>query len=102
MEIIWTDFAIENLKIIFDFHIVKANKKTAHKIRIQILNATKQLINHSVSGQKELHLEMLEKEYRYVLSGNYKIIFKVDDSYIIITDVFDARQNPSKITAEKS
>lgn len=102
MEIIWTDFAIENLKIIFDYHIVKANKKTAHKIRFQILNAAKQLINHPASGQKELHLEMLEKEYRYVLSGNYKIIYKVEDSYIIITDVFDARQNPSKIIAEKS
>ena len=101
MEIIWTDFAIENLKIIFDFHIVKANKKTAHKIRIQILNATKQLINHPASGQKELHLEKLKKDYRYVLSGNYKIIYKVEDSQIIISDVFDTRQNPDKMVDEK-
>ena len=45
---------------------------------------------------------MLEKEYRYILSGNYKIIYKVEDSYIIITDVFDARQNPSKMIGEKN
>ncbi|WP_126337196.1 type II toxin-antitoxin system RelE/ParE family toxin [Kaistella antarctica] len=67
----------------------------------QILNTTKQLVNHPSSGQKELLLEMLEKEYRYILSGNYKIIYKVEDSYIIITDVFDARQNPSKMNGGK-
>ena len=62
MEIIWTDFAIENLKIIFDFYTVKASKKVAHNIRKQIFNTTKQLINHPNSGQKELYLEKLEKD----------------------------------------
>ena len=37
MEIIWTDFAIENLKVIFDFYAFKVNRKVAHKIRSQIL-----------------------------------------------------------------
>ena len=35
-KIIWTDFAIENLKDIFDYYSVKANKKIAHKIRKSI------------------------------------------------------------------
>ena len=94
MEIIWTDFAIENLKIIFNYYAVKASKKVAHKIRIEILTSTKQLIDHPNSGQIEVHLAKLEKDYRYVLSGNYKIIYKVEDSRIIISDVFDSRQNP--------
>lgn len=101
MEIIWTDFAIENFKIIFDFYTVKANRKVAHQIRKQILTSTEQLIKHPNSGQKELHLEKLEKDYRYVLSGNYKIIYKVEDSQIIISDVFDSRQNPDKMVDEK-
>lgn len=101
MEIIWTDFAIENLKIIFEFYAVKANKKVAHNIRKKIFNTTKQLINHPNSGQKELYLEKLEKDYRYVLSGNYKIIYNVEDSKIIISDVFDSRQNPEKLIDEK-
>lgn len=101
MEIIWTDFAIENLKIIFEFYAVKANKKVAHNICKQIFNTTKQLINHPNSGQKELYLEKLEKDYRYVLSGNYKIIYNVEDSKIIISDVFDSRQNPEKMIDEK-
>lgn len=41
MQIIWSDFAIDNLKAIFDYYKVKANKKLSHKIRQQILEATK-------------------------------------------------------------
>jgi toxin ParE1/3/4 len=32
MKIIWTDFAIENLKSIFEYYAIKANRKVAHKI----------------------------------------------------------------------
>ena len=102
MQIIWTDFATENLKIIFDFYTIKASKKVAHKIRKEILNTTKQLIMHPTSGQKELLLEKLGRDYRYLLSGNYKIIYKVENTQIIISDVFDARQNPSKMISTKS
>lgn len=31
MKIIWTDFAIQNLKDIFDYYSKNANKKVAHK-----------------------------------------------------------------------
>ena len=44
MQIIWSNFAIENLKAIFDYYKERAGKKVAHKIRRQILDATKQLI----------------------------------------------------------
>ena len=88
-------------KIIFNYYAVKASKKVAHKIRIEILTSTKQLIDHPNSGQIEVHLAKLEKDYRYVLSGNYKIIYKVEDSRIIISDVFDSRQNPDKMIIEK-
>ncbi|MEC5158083.1 type II toxin-antitoxin system RelE/ParE family toxin [Chryseobacterium sp. MP_3.2] len=101
MEIIWTDFAIENLKIIFDFYSAKASKKVAHNIRKQILKTKKQLISHPDSGQTVLHLEKLEKDYRYVLSGNYKIIYRINDAQFIISGVFDARQNPDKMVNEK-
>lgn len=49
MKIIWTDFAIENLKIIFEYYTDKANKKVAHKIRKQILNSTRQLVQNPKS-----------------------------------------------------
>ena len=101
MKIIWTDFAIENLKDIFDYYSNKANKKVAHKIRKQILTSTKQLINNPKSGQIELNLEKLNQKHRYIVCENYKIIYKIVDTKIIINDIFDGRQNPIKMTDEK-
>lgn len=76
MKIIWTDFAIENLKIIFEYYAEKANKKVAHKIRKQILHSTRQLIQNPKSGQIELYLEKLNDQYRYILIKNFKLFIK--------------------------
>ena len=97
MEIIWSNFAIENLKAIFDYYRNRASEKVAHKIRQEILQATKQLIQHPESGQIEFYLEKLNESHRYLLSGNYKIIYRVEKHTILINDVFDVRQNPTKI-----
>ncbi len=97
MKIVWTDFAVENLKDIFDYYSNKASKRTAHKIRKQILNSTKQLIKNPESGQIEFNLEILNQNHRYLVSGNYKIIYRLNGNEIIINDVFDTRQNPVKM-----
>ena len=57
MQIVWTDFAIENLKSIFDFYKGKARKKVADKIRRKILESTKQLTVYPKSGQIEFNLK---------------------------------------------
>ena len=101
MRIIWTDFAIENLKGIFDYYSDKASKPIAHKIRKQILSSTKQLLDNPKSGQLEFNLEKIKQNHRYLVSGNYKIIYRIDDNRIIINDVFDTRQNPQKIKRTK-
>ena len=97
MKIVWTDFAVRNLKDIFDYYSIKVNKKVAHKIRKQILKSSKQLMNNPKSGSVEPDLISINKEYRYLVSGNYKLIYKIVDNEIIINDVFDTRQNPIKI-----
>ncbi len=97
MKIIWTDFAIENLKDIFDFYSVTANKKVANKIKQEIFASVKLLVRYPELGQIELYLAELNDEYRYILSGNYKVIYKIQGENIIISDVFDVRQNPIKM-----
>ncbi|MGB1294931.1 MAG: type II toxin-antitoxin system RelE/ParE family toxin [Flavobacteriales bacterium] len=69
----------------------------AHRIRLQILNSSKQLISNPKSGQIEWNLEKLNLKHRYILCGNYKIIYRILNNQIIINDVFDTRQNPSKM-----
>jgi len=101
MKVIWTDFAIESLKDIFDYYSLKAHKEVAHKIRKQILESTKQLKNNPESGQIEFNLEKLNKNHRYVTSGNYKVIYQIFENQVTINDVFDTRQNPVKIERDK-
>lgn len=97
MKVVWTDFAIENLKDIFDYYANKANKKVAHKIRRQILKSSTQLIKYPNSGSIETNLLVLNNNHRYLVSGNYKLIYKIVGNEIVINDVFDTRQNPSKM-----
>lgn len=97
MNIVWTDFAIKNLKDIFDYHATKVNKKVAHKIRNQILASSKQLKNHPHSGAIEPNLTGLNINHRYLVSGNYKLIYRDFNNQVIINDVFDTRQDPSKM-----
>ncbi|MFA5575629.1 MAG: type II toxin-antitoxin system RelE/ParE family toxin [Brumimicrobium sp.] len=101
MEIIWTDFAISNLKTIYDYFLEKANRKVANKIRNNIFKETNQLIKHPESGQVESNLNSLKHEYRYLVSGNYKIIYRIDGKRILINDVFDTRQHPDKMKKGK-
>ncbi|PIZ07671.1 MAG: type II toxin-antitoxin system RelE/ParE family toxin [Flavobacteriaceae bacterium CG_4_9_14_0_8_um_filter_34_30] len=100
MKIVWTDFAIRNLKDIFDYYSTKANKKVAHKIRRQILKSFKQLEHNPNSGPIEPNLTRLKKNHRYLVSGHYKLIYRIIDKQVIINDVFDTRQNPSKMNDE--
>ncbi|AFU67830.1 plasmid stabilization system family protein [Psychroflexus torquis ATCC 700755] len=101
MIIIWTDFAIKNLKDIFDYYSTEINKKIAHKIRREILQSTNQLKNNSELGQIEFNLEKLEQNHRYLVCGNYKVIYRVFENQVIINDVFDTRQDPEKMNDEK-
>jgi plasmid stabilization system protein ParE len=97
MKIVWTEFAINQLKVVFDYYVENANSKIAHKIRRQILGATKQLISHPESGQFEPHLLQLSKQYRYLVVGHWKVIYRIDENQIVINDIFDARQNPRRL-----
>lgn len=101
MKIVWTDFAIENLKSIFEYYVNKANRKVAHKIRKQILYSTTQLILNPKSGQLEFYLERFHQNHRYILVGNFKIIYRIHENNIVINDIFDARQNPIKMIDEE-
>lgn len=97
MEILWSDFSIEMLLEIYNYYKKEASTATAKKIKSEILNTAKQLKKHPTSGQIELNLEKLNEGHRYLVKGNYKIICKEIPEGLLITDVFDTRQDPIKL-----
>jgi len=96
-RVIWSDFASETLKEIFTYYKDIAGRNVAKKIKDNIFSSTRQLAKHPESGQIEETLKQLEEGHRYIVRDNYKIVYKLVKEGILITDVFDARQDPIKI-----
>ncbi len=101
MKIIWSNFASEMLKGVYDYHKKVAGKKIAQKLKDNIFNSTKQLIRYPNSGQVEESLAELKEGHRYLVSLYYKIVYKKVKEGILITDIFDTRQDPAKINNPK-
>jgi toxin ParE1/3/4 len=101
MKIIWSEFASNALKGIYLYHKLMVSEKVARTIRSNILCYVKHLLKHPRSGQTESTLEVLKEGHRYLVYGNYKIIYREVDEGILITDVFDTRQDPQKIISGK-
>lgn len=82
----------------FEYYLNVAGSKIATKIITQIIISADILKNDPELGQVELMLENKTIRYRYIVQGNYKIIYSVDkeNNFIQIADVFDTRQNPTK------
>ena len=54
-------------------------------------------------GQEEEILKSRKQEFRYLVYKNYKVIYWINEkeNRIEINDVFDTRQNPTKIKRTK-
>ncbi len=97
MEIFWTDFASGILSEIYKYYKGKASPIVAQKIKSEIFKSTQQLKQFPYSGHVELNLQKLNEGHRYLVKGNYKIIYKEIPEGILITDIFDTRQDPVNI-----
>jgi toxin ParE1/3/4 len=97
VEVFWTKFALSSLSDIYTYYKNNLSITIADKLLDNIISASAQLETFPNSGTKEDLLDDFNDEYRYIVRGNYKMIYKVSDGKIFITDVFDSRQDPSKI-----
>ena len=98
-KILWTDFTINQLKDIFDYHLVKASPNIAQRLVQKIIDATIILEKNPKAGRKEDLLANRPQNFRFLIIKNYKIIYWIDYKFNIInvSTVFDTRQNPDKI-----
>jgi plasmid stabilization system protein ParE len=102
-EIIWSDQAEIELDKIFEYYSESASIFVAKDILKQIIEEPNRLILSPEISQREDLLLDRENEYRYLVCKNYKLIYSIDmkAKLIKIADVFDTRQNPSKIKRTK-
>ncbi len=97
MKIVWSDRALIDLDDIFQFYSLIASKQVAQKLASKIVNRVRVLISYPELGVVESWGIELPFEYRSLVEGNYKIIYRVvDQTTVLIARVFDTRMDPKK------
>ena len=84
MNIIWTNPAKKDLRKIFNYFKKKVSLNLANKIVNSILANTSILKTQNI-GIKEQLLIHLEQEHRFIIDGNYKIIYIIQNNNVYIT-----------------
>lgn len=99
LKVYWTRFAAQKLEDIYTYYKLRAGLKVAEKLVTDIvLNTLTLTINPEGKQVEELLIDR-PQEFRYTVYKNYKIIYIIDEpnSRILISNIFDTRQNPEKI-----
>ncbi|HLP18645.1 MAG TPA: type II toxin-antitoxin system RelE/ParE family toxin [Chitinophagales bacterium] len=97
MKLVITQPAQWHLKELHDYYKYKVSQRVADRIKDGIINKLKFIADHPLVGQYEPTLATLGLGHRRFVEGNYKIVYRIVDNTIFVTDVFDARQNPEKM-----
>lgn len=102
MKVFITNYAKKNFFNIVNYYKDNISTSMANNIKDGILNSIKILSENPNIGKEEELLKSLNENHKYLISKNYKIIYKVVNNQIFITDIFDVRQDPSKIRLYKN
>lgn len=87
VKLIWTEFAVEDLRLIHEY-ISRDSKRYADRFIEKLINRIDQLESFPKSGRvvPEFNLESI----RELIEGNYRIIYKMSTSEITIIRVHHA------------
>ncbi len=97
MKLVYTEQALKSLSESLEFIASSVSVETLETVRNRILDRADKLIKNPSSGKREEYLDHLGLNHRRVIESHYKIIYRVIGRTIYITDIFDSRQDPSKM-----
>jgi len=97
VNIVVTANAKRRLRQIFNYYCDKDLPAVAFRIKTSIENRILYLEKFPRMGAVEEQLSDLGLGHRYLVEGNYKIIYRIEEDKVYITDIFHTRQDPSKM-----
>ena len=93
LKVFWTESAIRQRNFIFEYWIERnQNYNFVKKLNLQIKNVISLL-----KKNPELGKQTDFKNTRALIIGNYSILYQKIDNKIIITGLWDNRQNPNQL-----
>ena len=99
MKLVYSEYALEQLQRIIDFLIDKQEIpiQKALEIRDEILDKADTILSNAYAPQREEFLEHLQLSHCKIIISNYKIVYTIKIDHVLITDIFDTRQDPDKM-----
>ena len=94
LHVLFTQQALSSLQEVMLFVSTHQGEDKALALGNMLIERAEELAKYPYRGQKELLLADLNLGHRRLVVGRYKIIYKVEETCIYITDVFDTRQDP--------
>ncbi len=97
MKIEWQDPAKRKIQDIFDYYNLTAGARVARKITRRIVESTRILVKNPMGGQREWLLEDMPYEYRRLVEGYHKVVYRIDGDTVLIVDIWDCRRDPADL-----
>ncbi len=94
----WTEQSKQQLRDIFVYYMTEAGLAVADQIVDRIVKRVEILLKNPQSEPVEPLLSEYQGDYRYLVEGNYKIIYLLSNNHISVLAIFDCRQNPQKLS----
>ncbi len=100
MTVVWLARADERLTGIFVYLKEVAGVRTAQKITAKIGARTRILAANPHAGPSEETLADMSEGFRYLVEGNYKIVYYAEGEMVYVVTVFDCRRDPAFMRGE--
>ncbi|MEQ9287638.1 MAG: type II toxin-antitoxin system RelE/ParE family toxin [Cyclobacteriaceae bacterium] len=102
MKLVITNQSLDRLEESLEFYIEELGfpLEKISDIKKELLDRAKSLVVYPYMGQYEPYLKKLDKGYRRLVVGNFKIIYRIDNDTVYVTDFFDSHKDPSKMKGE--
>ena len=97
MELRITEYAIAHLVESVEVTLHQASPDKRGEVVDQVLRELEQLARWPRGGQVEPWLAGADHEYRRWVIGHFKVIYRIEKDTILITDIFDSRQDPRRM-----
>ena len=98
VHVIWSTEALVDLETIYDF-LAEDSVLAAQRVVENILLRIKQIETFPESGVKQETVKKMARDYRYLVEGNYKIIYSYqgEEQVVYVEVIFDTRKNPDSL-----
>ena len=98
MEVKLTRNAHKRLAQVLEYHKTQGNPKKGKRTVLEIIKHSIKLGKQPNLGSVQEEMSSATKTYRaLVVNRYYKVIYRAENERILIVEIFDVRQDPSRI-----